>query len=462
MKFRSVLTISIFLVIHANPAISQINEYLKIKTVPWEGKSIGVIKFTAHSQTQVIHIDSPIVLSNRDTITRYFYQQYFLTSTKDSQKNYISVLVGTDSKFTPLLVVDNNFDHSFSNDSVYKYSPFRSFRSNREFYDSLPEIPIANLRIPSFSRTDTLWLRLAPYMEGTKFLNDEKVIKGEKKYALSFYVSNYLEAEFNVNNQQFRLAIIPHPLSFPVYKLPNNAQSKSKWSYIIYTLPKNGVGKYLHMGVYQDLVDHLKDTLKAFKVLNKYLLFNSISLDSNLINVSLIDSAVFTRATRISQTKYVTFPSIRAYSVSEKDSIDFKFNESKLTLVEFSGSWCAPCAEILPYIQLLHKKYANKMNFVTLMEEKSKEDAENYYIQHPLPWRVFFENIDDSNSVRSKLGIHIYPTFFLVNQFGEIIYRHSTSKEFETIETKIEQTINNGTERQYEDFFYRERQKLPW
>lgn len=297
-----------------------------------------MIKFTAHSQTQIVHTDSPIVLNNKDTITRYFYQQYFLTTAKDSQKNYVSVLVGTDSKFVPLLVVDNNFDHSFSNDSVYKYSPSRSFKSNREFYDSLPEIPITNLSIPSFSRTDTLWLRLAPYMEGAKFFNDEKIIKEEKKYALSFYVTNYLEADFNVNHQRFRLAILPHPLSYPVYKLSNNAQSKSKWTYIIYSVPENGPGKYLHMGVYQDLIDHLKDTLKSYKILNKYLLVNSISLDSNLINVSLIDSAVFARATRRSRTNYTTFPSIRAYSVSENDWIDFKFNESKLTLVEFSGS----------------------------------------------------------------------------------------------------------------------------
>lgn len=82
------------------------------------------------------------------------------------------------------------------------------------------------------------------------------------------------------------------------------------------------------------------------------------------------------------------------------------------------------------------------------MEEKSKEDAENYYKHHRLTWQVVFENIDDSNSMRAKLGMHVYSIFFLVNEFGEIIYKHSTSNGIESMEEVIRKSINNSAERE--------------
>ena len=51
-----------------------------------------------------------------------------------------------------------------------------------------------------------------------------------------------------------------------------------------------------------------------------------------------------------------------------------------------------------------------------------KTDAEKYFENHNLPWMLFYENIADTGTVKAMINVHVYPSFFLVNQKGEIIF----------------------------------------
>ena len=66
-----------------------------------------------------------------------------------------------------------------------------------------------------------------------------------------------------------------------------------------------------------------------------------------------------------------------------------------------------------------------------------KTDAEKYFENHNLPWMLFYENIADTGTVKAMMNVHVYPSFFLVNQKGEIIFRHSTASGMDEIERKI-------------------------
>jgi len=443
MKY-SFLLISGLLLFGLNKSHAQKSAILKIESRSWETNKNGSFKFVAHSQRKIVHTDSLIVLKSGDTITRYIFQKYFFTKSVIPDKNYISVLVGTDSKYVPLLVLDKNFNNSFSDDSVYKFFPSRTFENEREFYDSLPVISVDSLKIGPCGENKYVQLKMAPYFQGAKFLNNEDVIKSAKKYALSFYVTNFLSADFEINSQLFKLEIIPHPLSFPIYNQTNLAQADARWNFMIYKMDQGGKEENVDWGVYQDIVDHLKDTSHAIKILNKYLLINAISLDSNKISVSIIDSAVYAKSKTLSPANHIQFSNFHAFSINKKKQVDYDFSKNKLTLVEFSGSWCVPCAQILPDLRRMYNKYSGKMAFVSIMEEGSKSDAEKYFKNHNLPWMLFYENIADTGTVKVMMNVHVYPSFFLVNQKGEIIFRHSTAGGMDEIERKIiEQLVGN-------------------
>jgi thiol-disulfide isomerase/thioredoxin len=419
-----------------NKSYAQTSGVLDIEARSWDSNKTGTLKFVSHSQREIEHLDSPIVLKNADTITKYIFQKYFFTRSNIAGRNYVSILVGTDLGYIPLIVVDKNFNNSFSDDSVYKFYSSRIFKNEREFYDSLPLIKVDSLNIGLPAENTTIGLKLAPYFQGTKFLNDKETIKSANKYALSFYVTHFLCSKFEINQQPFRLEIIPHPLSFPIYNQHNLAQDGSRWNYIIYKINPDGSEKNVDWGIYQELVDHLKDTSHALKVLNKYFLMNSISLDSNIMSVSIIDSADYLKSKAL-PVSFISFPEIQAYSLNQKKWTEYDIKINKLTLVEFSGSWCGPCAQILPDLKKLYQKYSGKMGFVSMMEEKSKSDAEKYSIIHKLPWPLFYENIASAESLKAKMKIHVFPSFFLVNQKGEIIYRHSTNENMDELEKQI-------------------------
>lgn len=416
---------------------AQRSEAFKLKAKSWNLNENGTFKFVAPLKGNINHPDSPIILNNRDTITRYVFKKFFFTTPKIPARNYIAVLIGTDSKYTPLLVVDKNFDNSFSDDSVYKFSTSRTFANEKEFYESLPSISVDSLKIGPSIKNRSLSFKLAPYFRGTKFLNDKNVIKSAKKYALAFYATNYLSSDFVINKQLFEFAIIPHPLSFPIYNQTNVAQGGSRWSFVISKINQNSKGKYIDWGPYQKIVDHLKDTSNAISILNKYLLINSISLDSGLISVSIIDSINYAKSTNHSHGNLKNFTMVQGFCLNNNKWMKYDFSKEKLSLVEFSGSWCVPCAEALPDLKMLYKKYSAKMHFVSIMEEQSKSAAQKYFMIHKLPWMIFYEDIAATETVKTRMNNHIFPSFFLVNQKGEIIYKHIAAGGMEEIERKI-------------------------
>lgn len=435
MKLFFLLIIELFLV-GVFKSSGQTSETLRLEAKSWNSNGNGIFKFVTPLKGNINHPDSPIILNNRDTITRYASSQYFFTTPKIAARNYLAVLVGTDSRQVPLLIVDKNFNHSFSDDSVYKFSPLRTFANEKEFYDSIPFISIDSLKIDSL-KNQSFSFKLAPYFKGTKFLNDKNVIQNAKIYALSFYATSYLSSEFAVNKQLFELAIIPHPLAFPIYYQNNLAQDGSRWSFVISKVNTNNRIKYIDWGPFQKLVDHLKDTSGAIKILNKYLLINSIALDSNLVSVSIIDSMDYAKSAKFPHENLKDFTKIHGFCLNNNERINYDFSKEKLTLVEFSGSWCVPCAQALPYLKRLYKKYSNKMHFVSIMEEKSKSDAQKYFMVHKLPWTTFYEDIEAHESVKTRMRNYMYPSFFLVNQKGQIIYQHSSADHLEEIENKI-------------------------
>lgn len=123
---------------------------------------------------------------------------------------------------------------------------------------------------------------------------------------------------------------------------------------------------------------------------------------------------------------------------SVKERVKPFFTEShKLLVMDFWGTWCAPCVEELLDLKDLYEKVKVKYNFVSICFDKGAnyKKAEELFRKNGIPWGQIFdpqENYKESLTVE-KLRITTFPSFIVVDRSGEIIFKGSYRKSLEKV-----------------------------
>ena len=121
--------------------------------------------------------------------------------------------------------------------------------------------------------------------------------------------------------------------------------------------------------------------------------------------------------------------------LDDKDkTLDIDEYEGNLILLNFWATWCAPCKEEMPSLDLLqtHDKLNNLKIFTINVGkdnlEKSKKFFEDLRIKN---LRIYF---DSPNTLAKKLGLRGIPTTILINKDGLEFARIIGSIDFENEE----------------------------
>ncbi|MBI2964492.1 MAG: TlpA family protein disulfide reductase [Deltaproteobacteria bacterium] len=94
----------------------------------------------------------------------------------------------------------------------------------------------------------------------------------------------------------------------------------------------------------------------------------------------------------------------------------------KVVLLNLWATWCPPCVEEMPTLQLLEKKMAGR-DFVLLAVSEDEQPAA------VAPWIAergftFPVLLDDRGQVGADLGITGYPETFVVDRQGRVVHHH--------------------------------------
>ena len=125
------------------------------------------------------------------------------------------------------------------------------------------------------------------------------------------------------------------------------------------------------------------------------------------------------------------------------------YNENKmLQLNDLKGSvilldfWiknCGPCILSVPHLNRLKDKFKGKnFKIVSINSYDSKEDVKWFYDKHKLTYTVLMNGKD----VAGKYGVSGFPTFFIVDKAGKIIYAHAGYGT--SVQSEIEAIIKNS------------------
>ncbi|MDO5971389.1 thioredoxin-like domain-containing protein [Flavivirga aquimarina] len=102
----------------------------------------------------------------------------------------------------------------------------------------------------------------------------------------------------------------------------------------------------------------------------------------------------------------------------EKITIDYSGN--KFIILDFWGSWCAPCISGFPKMKEYFNKYNNQISFIGIACNDKEDKWKNAVEKYDLKWENLINNNDINKDVSVMYGIKGYPTKIIINSNGII------------------------------------------
>jgi thiol-disulfide isomerase/thioredoxin len=113
-------------------------------------------------------------------------------------------------------------------------------------------------------------------------------------------------------------------------------------------------------------------------------------------------------------------------------------NNKKFILLDFWGTWCPPCLKHMPVLKELQAKYNNELVIIGVASD-DVDKINRYTKKENISWRqTYMKDRYGPNSIKSKLRIEGFPTYILLDNELNIIYRNTGISGFEEIEKIIE------------------------
>jgi len=109
----------------------------------------------------------------------------------------------------------------------------------------------------------------------------------------------------------------------------------------------------------------------------------------------------------------------------------------KITVINFWATWCPPCKEEMPELEIFAKKNQEKVNFYAINLQESNEKVSDFISKYKYTMPVL---LDKEGTIGKQFQVTAIPTTIIVNQQGMVKFRKSggmTGNELEDIINKL-------------------------
>ena len=111
--------------------------------------------------------------------------------------------------------------------------------------------------------------------------------------------------------------------------------------------------------------------------------------------------------------------------------MNFEKYKNRVFAVNFFASWCAPCRIEAPIIEDLSKI----IPIVGIAYKDKPIDTKKFFEEFGNPYDQI--GIDNSGKVAIEWGVYGVPETFLINDKGEIFYRHAGPLLYNTFKSEV-------------------------
>ncbi len=112
----------------------------------------------------------------------------------------------------------------------------------------------------------------------------------------------------------------------------------------------------------------------------------------------------------------------------KESSIDFVIDSTnmlsdlkgKIVVLDFWGTWCAPCIRDLPKLKEKWIQYEDQVVFIGIACYDTQEKLDRAIVKHSIRWTNVLNT--PSNNVKRKYKVNSFPTKFIIDKQGNIIW----------------------------------------
>lgn len=120
--------------------------------------------------------------------------------------------------------------------------------------------------------------------------------------------------------------------------------------------------------------------------------------------------------------------------------------KGKYTVIDFWGTWCAPCIDALPDLISLNEKYGSQINILSIADDKTEDinKLKKLIIEKKLNWNHILSNkqIDSTNRISNTFDVIAYPTLIILNPNGKEVGRYSGYFMFRNMSKNLEKFLD--------------------
>ncbi|MBS1495955.1 MAG: TlpA family protein disulfide reductase [Bacteroidetes bacterium] len=330
----------------------------------------------------------------------------------EKHKTSINLLNGISTNNKIIVIADANNNNNFSDDKVYYFNYDNSIKTACDLYNSAPIINIPNVTIYDDLKKEhsfSLQVKISPSIERNDgSLRSMRELTNIDNLDFDFYPINYYGESIIIDKVNYEVAVLPHPLAFEYYNL--KAPGILNFNTIAFYEKKNK--NLIDSQIFLYNLNAAIEYKKQFKVGNQFISVKDYSYKDNKITLYI------TKADELDSLNMIK-------ELIKRNSLNKAMFENKdYILLEFSGSWCVPCKEVLPLVKDAFSKYKSKVAFITIDVERNKKGMDNFINESKLEWPIITEFLDCKSKeecLSNKLSVHSYPSFILINKYGKII-----------------------------------------
>ena len=122
---------------------------------------------------------------------------------------------------------------------------------------------------------------------------------------------------------------------------------------------------------------------------------------------------------------------------------------SKITIINFWGTWCGPCVKELPYFQQIAEEYADSVTVVAIHSAGLSDTAPAYIAENYPDSKLLFawekgetESQMDGEFYLKMGGLSAYPYTLILDEAGVIRNIFFSSVHYEDLKTAVDELLN--------------------
>ncbi|WP_354358508.1 TlpA disulfide reductase family protein [Pedobacter sp. UYP30] len=376
--------------------------------IPFHKFNKWSLRITSYNAMQAIYEH---VLEGKSTMAGYkaFVARYRADTSfvlkKKIPRNNIYILTGIDAEGKKHVIVDANNNRNFDDDKEYLFD----LNSDEKLY------PIIPIRIDYFDgqqlRGTTVEMKLDPYR--AFFVDAEYSVDNPKILDVCLIkLLPVLKGEIQLGNKTYSLAVLGYDSLYKGSKY--NVQVTVSGSSYRYSST--------------DTIDLGARRYKIGK-------FGANHLEMKFVGVKASSGAEVNTIA----------PSFDGFDLLSGKEIKLDNFKGKYTLIDFWGSWCAPCIALIPELKKAYAEYKSKVNFISIAFDKESDKAKLISIikENKMTWNHLFDRRDGKEKSLAELyKVQEFPTTLLIDPSGKVVARSVAAKGLKEILTYLSE--HNG------------------